>query len=120
MDKFIDQALALPIDELQKINKSENSFTFLHALALHTRERKVIRDQINSVLLAGRDTTGATLSWTFFELMQKPRIWAKLREEILSVVGPEKMPSYEDLKAMKYLDHVIHEILRLYPAVPVS
>jgi cytochrome P450 len=116
---FIDKALSLSDAELQKISKSEKSFTFLHSLASYTRDPKVIRDQIVAVLLAGRDTTAATLSWCIHELSAYPEIYAKLRKEVLEVVGEERAPTYEDLKNMKYLTHTLNETLRLYPAVPV-
>ncbi|OJJ48159.1 hypothetical protein ASPZODRAFT_150447 [Penicilliopsis zonata CBS 506.65] len=117
---FVHSALALPVDELEKLSKSEKSFTFLHALAHFTRDPKVIRDQVVSVLLAGRDTTAATLSWAFYELSHYPGIYAKLRAEILSTVGPSRAPTYEDLKNMPYLRHTVNETLRLYPAVPYN
>lgn len=117
---FIDRALSLNDDELAKINKSEKSFTFLHALAHFTRDPKVIRDQIIAVLLAGRDTTAATLSWMFHELTRAPEVYAKMREEVIRVVGDEKAPTYDDLKNLKYLNNCLNETLRLYPAVPVS
>jgi cytochrome P450 len=117
---FINKALSLGDDELAKINKSELSFTFLHALAHFTRDPKIIRDQIIAVLLAGRDTTAATLSWMFHELTQAPGIYSKLREEVLRVVGADRVPTYDDLKSLKYLNNCLNETLRLYPAVPVS
>ncbi|CRK48961.1 hypothetical protein BN1723_020712, partial [Verticillium longisporum] len=43
---FIEQALALPIEELDKISRSDKNFTFLHAIARATRDRKIIRDQL--------------------------------------------------------------------------
>lgn len=117
---FIHKALSLDPAELEKISKSERSFTFLHALAAYTRDPKVIRDQIIAVLLAGRDTTAATLSWTFHELAHHPGVYSKLRQEILSIVGTDRAPSYDDLKSMKYLSHTLNETLRLYPAVPFN
>lgn len=117
---FVHSALALPAEELEKRSKSEKSFTFLHALASYTRDPKVIRDQVVSVLLAGRDTTAATLSWAFYELSNYPGIYSKLRNEILTRVGPTRAPTYEDLKNMPYLRHTINETLRLYPAVPYN
>jgi len=117
---FIDKALALSDDKLQKITKSEKSFTFLHSIASYTRDPHVIRDQIIAVLLAGRDTTAATLSWCFHELGHYPAVYAKLREEVLRVVGQHREPSYDDLKNLKYLNWTLNETLRLYPAVPVS
>ncbi|KIW05460.1 uncharacterized protein PV09_03349 [Verruconis gallopava] len=117
---FIDRALNLTDDELAKINKSERSFTFLHALAQFTRDPQVIRDQIIAVLLAGRDTTAATLSWMFHELTQAPQVYSKMREEVLQVVGDERPPTYDDLKNLKYLSNCLNETLRLYPAVPFN
>lgn len=80
----------------------------------------MLRDQLVAVLLAGRDTTAVTLSWLFYELSQQPKIVAKLREEIVGRVGEHKVPTYEDLKSMRYLNHVINETLRLYPVVPYN
>jgi hypothetical protein len=85
---FIDRTLALSDYEPDQVSKSEKSCTFLHALASYTRGPWAIRDQLILVLLAGRDTTDATLSWTLYELSRYPAIYAKLRSEILSVVGP--------------------------------
>ncbi|KAL1968158.1 hypothetical protein VTN77DRAFT_2289 [Rasamsonia byssochlamydoides] len=117
---FVHQALALSPEELEKRSRSEKSFTFLHSLANFTRDPKVIRDQVVAVLLAGRDTTAATLSWTFYELSHYPDVVAKLRQEILDTVGPTRAPTYDDLKNMPYLKHTINETLRLYPAVPFN
>ena len=119
-DRYIDQALALPPDELEKKTKSDEGYTFLHAIAAYTRDRQVLRDQLVAVLLAGRDTTAVTLSWLFYELSQQPKIVAKLREEILGRVGEHRQPTYDDLKSMRYLNHTINETLRLYPVVPYN
>ncbi|KLJ12134.1 hypothetical protein EMPG_09562 [Blastomyces silverae] len=117
---FVRKALELPEEELQKLSRSERSFTFLHSLALFTRDPKVIRDQIVAVLLAGRDTTASTLSWTFYELANYPKVYAKLRAEVLATLGEDGRPTYDDLKSMKYLRNTINETLRLYPAVPFN
>jgi cytochrome P450 len=117
---FIDRTLSLQPAELEKITKSDTEFTFLHSLANYTRDPKVIRDQLIAVLLAGRDTTAATLSWAFYELSHYPAIYAKMRQEVLRVVGSTREPTYDDIKNLKYVSHVLNETLRLYPAVPFN
>ncbi|KAK0846669.1 hypothetical protein LTR03_006750 [Friedmanniomyces endolithicus] len=117
---YIDRALQLSPEELEKITKSDEGYTFLHALASYTRDRDVLRDQLVAVLLAGRDTTAVTLSWLFYELSRHPQVVQKLRQEISSFVGPEQQPTYDDLKSMRYLQHTLNEILRLYPVVPFN
>lgn len=82
----------------------------------------MIRDQIVTVMLAGRDTTAATLSWIFYELSRNPEVVRKIRKEIVEHVGsdPNTPPSYNNLKEMKYLTAVVNETLRLYPIVPFN
>ncbi|KAL4918584.1 cytochrome P450 [Aspergillus aurantiobrunneus] len=115
---FVHETLGLQARDLEK--GAEKSFTFLHALANYTHNPKTIRDQVVSVLLAGRDTTAATLSWTFYELSYYPDTYSRLRAEVLDKVGPNRPPTYDDLKNMPYLRHTINEALRLYPAVPYN
>jgi cytochrome P450 len=112
--------LALVPEELEKISKSDKEFTFLHQIALFSRDPKVIRDQIMAVLLAGRDTTAATLSWALYELSNYPATWQKLRTHVLQKVGPDAAPTYEDIKDLTYLTHTLYETMRLYPAVPFN
>lgn len=100
---YIDHALSLSPQELETKTKTEEGYTFLHALAGFTRDRTILRDQLVAVLLAGRDTTASTLSWTFYELARNPEIVKKLREEIIEHVGLDRPPTYADLKGMKYL-----------------
>lgn len=117
---FIHHTLTFPPEELEKLSKSDKNFTFLHNIARYSRNPKVIRDQLMAILIAGRDTTAATLSWTIYELSHYPAVYAKLRNEILSTVGESGSPTYEDLKNMTYLTHTLNETLRLYPAVPYN
>ncbi|KAI0843046.1 cytochrome P450 52A11 [Hypoxylon sp. FL0890] len=117
---YIDRALRLSPEELATKTKSDQDYTFLHELASFTRDRKVLRDQILAVLLAGRDTTAATLSFAFYELGRHPEVVQKMRQEIINQVGLHRTPTYEDLKSMKYVQNVLNETLRLYPAVPFN
>ena len=117
VEPFIERVLSLDISEL----KEKTNQSFLDVLAATgTRDRDAIRDQVIAVLLAGRDTTAGALSFTFKELSAQPEIVRKLRREILEKVGPSRAPTYEDLKSMPYLQHVMNETLRLYPSIPFN
>ncbi|EEA26229.1 hypothetical protein TMatcc_005514 [Talaromyces marneffei ATCC 18224] len=118
---YIQTVLSLSVEESEKILSKRE--TFLDALARFTRDPRVLRDQLVAVLLAGRDTTAGTLSFCTFELSRHPEVVAKLRQEIAERVGvgaAAKIPTYADLKEMKYLNAVINESLRFYPVVPFN
>ncbi|KAK2766306.1 hypothetical protein FQN54_007823 [Arachnomyces sp. PD_36] len=133
LQPFILHVLSLSDEELDKQLAKKD--TFLDALARFTRDPQVLRDQLVAILLAGRDTTAATLSYCFFELSRNPEVVRKLRAEIVSHLSTNKAtdsdqpntstrstrkPTYIDLKEMKYLTAVINETMRIYPVVPFN
>ncbi|KAL8696041.1 MAG: hypothetical protein Q9224_003003 [Gallowayella concinna] len=121
IEPFIQEALSYSPPKLgEKEARSTDGSTWLRSVATFTRDRRVIRDQIVNILLAGRDTTAGTLSFLFKELSAHPKVYAKLRREILERIGKRQAPTYEGLKDMPYLQHCISETLRLYPAVPFN
>ncbi|KAL8803180.1 MAG: hypothetical protein Q9182_003352, partial [Xanthomendoza sp. 2 TL-2023] len=120
IEPFIQDTLRFSTRQLEENTVKPGQLTFLHALASFTKDRKVIRDQLVNVLLAGRDTTAGTLSFLFKELSANPDIYAKLRQEILLKIGPHEAPTYDDIKNSRYLQNVISETLRLYPSLPTN
>ncbi|KAI9149174.1 Cytochrome P450 52A13 [Paramyrothecium foliicola] len=120
IEPVIARALALSNDELDSLSKSDEGYSFLHSIARSSQDAKNIRDQIMSVLLAGRDTTAATLSWAMYELANCPGSWARLRREVLDALGTTGRPAYQALKDLQHLRHILNETLRLHPAVPIN
>ncbi|KAL8688848.1 MAG: hypothetical protein Q9218_005337 [Villophora microphyllina] len=120
VEPFIQDILRFSPAELEEQAAKSTNRTFLHSLATYTKDRKVIRDQLINILLAGRDTTASCLSFLFKELSANPRTYAKLRQEILSKIGPTEAPTYDDIMHLQYLQNAINETLRLYPPVPVN
>lgn len=57
----------------------------------------------------------STLSSSMYTLARNPHILAKLRAEVLSVVGNGEVPDYEQARGMKYLRAFLNEVLRLFP-----
>lgn len=78
-------------------------------------ERRM-RDELVTLLLAGHETTASTLGWTLYLLDQNPDVLARLRAEVLDVVG-DRTPGYADLERLTYTSMVLQETMRLYPPV---
>ncbi|KAI0640505.1 cytochrome P450 [Trametes meyenii] len=72
--------------------------------------------QIPTFFVAGHDTTSTATTWCLFALAQHPSIQAKLREELLAV--DTDAPTMDELNALRYLDCVVRESLRVYAPVP--
>ncbi|XP_014551263.1 hypothetical protein COCVIDRAFT_42393 [Bipolaris victoriae FI3] len=91
------------------------------ASLLKEGDDQVTRDMITDsrlLIVAGSDTTAATLSFLVCELCSKQDIQAKLREEIDAINPGKAHLDVNDLPECEYLNGVIQETLRLHPAVP--
>ncbi|XP_048243097.1 cytochrome P450 4V2-like [Haliotis rufescens] len=78
-----------------------------------------IREEVDTFMFEGHDTTAAAMNWAVFLISSNTRIQQKLHEELDSVFGDSEEPAtMENLKDLKYLESCIKEALRLYPSVP--
>ncbi|GAB2231992.1 hypothetical protein Droror1_Dr00011011 [Drosera rotundifolia] len=84
---------------------------------------KFLRDTVLNLTVAGRDSSGATLSWLFWLLIKNPEAEVKIEKEIKDVTGhltSSSDISIEDLSKMVYLQGTLCETLRLYPPVAIQ
>jgi cytochrome P450 len=96
--------------------------TDLVSILLQTRDDETgrsltdqqVHDQVVNMMVAGSETTGASLAWTFHELGRNPEIEARLHEEVDKVLGG-RPARFDDIAALDYTRRVVMETLRLYP-----
>ncbi|VVC41082.1 Cytochrome P450, conserved site,Cytochrome P450,Cytochrome P450, E-class, group I [Cinara cedri] len=80
---------------------------------------KDIREELDTFLFEGHDTSSISLTMTIILLGMYPDIQDKVRNELLGIFGDsDRDASIQDLNSMQYLDAVIKESLRIYPSVP--
>lgn len=96
--------------------KHRERYVFLRELLGVTSDPIQVRNELLSIMVAGRDTTASLLTTTFHILSRRPDVWKRLQSEISELDG--EAPDYQTLRNMKYLKHVINESLRLYPVLP--
>jgi cytochrome P450 len=68
------------------------------------------------MLLAGHETTGKALSWTFALLDAHPDAGDRLLAEYEACLG-DPPPTFDDLPRLRWTRAVIHEALRLFPPI---
>ncbi|QRV78301.1 cytochrome P450 family protein [Ceratobasidium sp. AG-Ba] len=108
IEAYVEPILKEKLEEkrLGVEKEDQGADTLLDHLVQYTNEKSVIKDKIVNILVAGRDTTAATLTFAAYLLATHPEIMAKLRAEMF--------------EEMKYLRGVVKETLRLFPAVPLN
>ncbi|XP_052850420.1 probable cytochrome P450 311a1 [Drosophila gunungcola] len=81
--------------------------------------RKEIRDEVNTFVFAGVDTTTASMSFVLYALAKYPETQSRLRKELLELPGTG-FSDPDTLNELPYLEALIKEVLRLYTIVPTT
>ncbi|XVE55817.1 hypothetical protein DITRI_Ditri03aG0187600 [Diplodiscus trichospermus] len=79
---------------------------------------EVIKSMSMMMFIAGVEITADTMEWVMSLLLNHPEALQKVREEIVSRVGHERLLNDSDLTKLPYLRCVVDETLRLYPPAP--
>lgn len=74
-----------------------------------------IRDQLMVMIGAGFETTANTLAFALWLISQHPKVREQLHAEVdATLAGRTATPA--DLDGLSYTQHIIHEVMRMYPA----
>lgn len=81
---------------------------------------KEIKEQVDTIMFEGHDTTAAASSF-FLSLMGIHQdIQEKVVQELYEIFGDSDRPAtFQDTLQMKYLERCLMETLRLFPPVPI-
>lgn len=98
-------------------------FDFLSML-LDARDKKTgtamtdreLLDEINTLIIAGHETSAGTLNWAWYLLGRHPDVETRLLAEIEATFRGDDF-SFSQLMELNYMACVLKETLRLYPPV---
>jgi cytochrome P450 len=84
-----------------------------------TYDRVLVRDMLLNLVIAGRDTTAANMSWLCYELCLHPEEQATIHEEVVTACGGGAI-TFDNVAGCHYLQAAITEAQRLHPSVPMD
>ncbi|KAI1459985.1 putative N-alkane-inducible cytochrome P450 [Annulohypoxylon moriforme] len=94
-------------------------FNLLNELAKETQDPRELRNETLHVLIAGRDTTGCLLGWVLYFLARYPKVFARLRAEIIDRFD-DRPADFRSLAQVSYLQWIISETLRFVTVIPLN
>ncbi|XP_051131265.1 carotene epsilon-monooxygenase, chloroplastic [Andrographis paniculata] len=124
VEELISECKKIVESEGEKINEEEyvnDADPSILRFLLASRDEvssAQLRDDLLSMLVAGHETTGSVLTWTAYLLSKDPSSLRQAQEEVDRVLQG-RLPTYEDIKNLKFLTRCIIESMRLYPHPPV-
>lgn len=127
--KWFDQIFKFVIDEGNKMETLDDKATtdFLQVLLQHQEEGNQgaqftetdMKALFVDMILAGMKTTANTVEWAIAELLQKPDMMKKIKDELDQIVGLDHVVEETHIAQLPYLEAIVKEALRLHPAGPL-
>eukprot|EP01018_Ginkgo_biloba_P016266 Gb_39085 [translate_table: standard] len=122
-DAFAEKVVDEHIERRKHNGPTTNDFVDALLDIAENNMMEITKQNIKAIILdmmaAGSDTTSTTLGWAMSELLRNPHVMQRAQEELESVVGNDRRVNECDLPRLEYLQCVVKEIMRLYPAAPL-
>jgi len=117
------RALGKLVQEVMDCRRLENRFPadlLSHCMLVRDKSSgdpmpdKLLINEILTLIVAGHETTAASLNWVWYLLAGHPDVYAQVSEEARRL-PKDKVPDWRALDTLVWIPRVIKESLRLYP-----
>ncbi|KIJ11532.1 hypothetical protein PAXINDRAFT_84362 [Paxillus involutus ATCC 200175] len=120
--------LSLFRDQLGRVrddmSRNEAGASFGRALLENIQEHQLSNDEMaylaGSLFVAGSDTTAVGITTLMLAAACHPEAQARVQEEIDTVIGKDRVPTFEDWDQLPQLHAFISEALRWRPIIPLG
>ncbi|KAI9805943.1 MAG: hypothetical protein M1825_000557 [Sarcosagium campestre] len=113
-------------EKKEKMEKQQDTGVDILSVALKSggfSEANMV-DQLMTFMAAGHETTASSLIWAAYCLCKHPKVQERLREEVRanlpSVSDSGTVATAANIDSLAYLHAVCHEVLRVFPPVPLT
>ncbi|EPQ51236.1 cytochrome P450 [Gloeophyllum trabeum ATCC 11539] len=90
------------------------------ALDMDEYDETVVKWAAGSLYSGGSDTTVSTIYAFFLAMVLYPEAQRRAQAEIDSVVGTDRLPTIDDRTHLPYVDSLVKEVFRCFPATPLG
>jgi cytochrome P450 len=89
-------------------------------LAPQQSQLEMIKDVTGQAYMAGIDTTVSAVMSFFLAMLVYPDVQVKAQAEVDRVIGPDRLPEFEDREDLPYVEGIVNECLRWLPVLPMG
>ena len=121
------QALALQVMSRYRATHSEEDIRTGQSILAHILRNPVYPSDearvhdVLTLIVAGYDTTGFTVSWILYDLSRTPKVMQQLQSELdAAFPDPSVDPSPSELSQRRVLNNCIKESMRLWPVAALG
>ncbi|XP_031123899.1 cytochrome P450 76C4-like [Ipomoea triloba] len=126
-EPIIKEGVRIVSEKSGSVSNGDEKKDFLQIL-LELKERddarrsldfQAIKAMLLDIVIGGTDTTATMVEWVMTTLLDNPEIMKKVQKELEEIVGIINIVEEFHLPKLSYLDAVVKETFRLYPALPL-
>ncbi|XP_076330676.1 cytochrome P450 2J4-like [Tachypleus tridentatus] len=111
------------INNHKKRLDENNLQDYISSFLVEMRDRKkydMLRGNVRVWFLGGSGTVRTTIEWCLLTMATYPDVQKRVQKEIDSVIGRERLPSWDDNVHFHYTQAVLYEVQRWQTIVPLS
>ncbi|XP_042509071.1 cytochrome P450 71A1-like [Macadamia integrifolia] len=124
MHIILDQVVE---DHLTKTKDDSLDYDFLDLLLRAQKDPTLsipltladIKAIILDMIIGATNNPAATMIWAMAELVRNPNVMKEAQQEVRRAVGKISKVAEDDISQLPYLNFIIKETMRLYPATPL-
>ncbi|KAI9462874.1 cytochrome P450 [Lactarius psammicola] len=102
-----------------------DTFQCLSASFIKTSDRNQLSNQemawlAGTLYAGGAETTSSTMYWWALAMIAHPKVQRRAQDELDTVVGRSRVPTFLDAPNLPYIQAIIKEVLRWRPVLPLA